>query len=122
MLDDALATGARDGFLLSMMASDGAMNQPEYVVATVPASIVNANPLNTSPPKRNSASTAMNTVPEVITVRVNVWFKLVLMADSSGSRRCSRVFSRTRSKITIMSFIEYPTIVSMAAMTLSVIS
>ena len=89
-----------------MIASDGAMNQPEYVVAMVPTSMVNANASSTSPPNRYSAITDMNTVPEVMTVRVSVWFKLVLMADSSGSRRCSRVFSRTRSKMTIMSFIE----------------
>src|SRR5688572_26838591 len=60
----AALTGMRDVFLLRMIASDGAMNQPEYVVATVPTSIVKAKPLSTSPPNRYSASTAMKTVPE----------------------------------------------------------
>jgi hypothetical protein len=76
------------------------------VVASVPTSMVNAKPSSTSPPNRYNASTARNTVPDVMTVRVSVWLRLVLIIRSSGSLRLFLAFSRTRSKMTIMSFIE----------------
>ena len=45
-------------------------------------------------------------VPAVMIVRDNVWLTAVLTTCSSGSRRFDRVFSRTRSKMTIVSLTE----------------
>ena len=72
----------------------------------MPTSIVNANPSSASPPNRNRDSTARNVVPAVMSVRESVWFTLVLTTCSSDSRRMDRRFSRTRSKMTIVSFTE----------------
>ena len=47
-----------------------------------------------------------NAVPAVMTVRPSVWLRLVLITSFSGSRRMPRRFSRTRSKMTIVSFVE----------------
>ena len=55
-------------------------------------------------------------------VRLNVWLTLRLIRTSSFSRRRIFRFSRMRSNTTIVSFIEYPTRVSNAAITVSEIS
>ena len=86
----------------------------------MPTTIVNAKPCSTSPPKKNSASDDSSAVPEVMIVRPSVWLMATLMTVSSESRRMLRRFSRTRSKITIVSLVEKPVIVSSAAMTFSV--
>ncbi len=54
-----------------------------------------------------------------MTVRPSVWLIEALMMSRIESRRIERRFSRTRSKITIVSLVEYPLIVKMAAMTFS---
>ena len=54
-----------------------------------------------------------------MTVRPSVWLTLVLTTCASGSRLIFPKFSRTRSKITIVSLTEYPVIVSSAATMLS---
>ena len=72
----------------------------------MPTSIVNAKPSSTSPPNRYSASTARNVVPAVMIVRLSVWLTLSLTTFSSESRRLLRMFSRTRSKMTMVSFTE----------------
>ena len=72
----------------------------------MPTSIVNAKPSSTSPPNRYSDSTARNVVPAVMMVRLSVWLTLWLTTFSSESRRLLRRFSRTRSKITMVSFTE----------------
>src|SRR5215467_12745019 len=96
-----------------------AMKTLEYVPVMIPTTIVNANPWSTSPPKKNRANAVSRAVPDVMTVRPNVWFTDTLITWSIESRRIVRRFSRIRSKITIVSFVEKPVIVRIAAMTLS---
>ena len=54
----------------------------------------------------NSAITVRKVRPEVIMVRLSVWLIALFITISSGSRRESFRFSRMRSKMTIVSFIE----------------
>ena len=49
-------------------------------------------------------------------VRVSVWFSAVFIVVAKVSGSCFSIYSRILSKITIVSFIEYPKIVSRAAM------
>ena len=55
---------------------------------------------DTAPAPRGTSS------PDVMIVRPSVWLTLRFTTLSSGSRRSSRAFSRTRSKMTIVSFTE----------------
>ena len=89
----------------------------EYVPTTTPIIMVKAKSLMTSPPKRKRARTVKRVVPEVITVRLKVW--LMLESRTSWKVCFLKVFilSLTLSKITIVSFKEYPTMVRIAAMT-----
>src|SRR6185369_1256542 len=96
-----------------------AMNTLEYVPVMMPTTIVNAKPWSTSPPKKNNASDVRSAVPEVMTVRPSVWFTEALITSYIESRRIDRRFSRIRSKMTIVSLVEKPVIVRMAAMTFS---
>ena len=66
--------------------------------------------------------TARNVVPAVMMVRDSVWLTLRLTTSSSDSFFADRWFSRTRSKMTIVSLTEYPVIVSSAATTFSEMS
>ena len=95
------------------------MNTLEYVPVMMPTTIVNAKPCSTSPPKKNSARAVSSAVPDVMTVRPSVWLIDTLMTWFSESRRMPRRFSRIRSKMTIVSLVEYPVIVRMAATTFS---
>ena len=88
------------------MAIDDAMNTVEYVPLMMPTIIVNAKPSSASPPNRYSATTDRNVVPAVMIVRPSVWLTLRLTTFSSGSRRIALRFSRTRSKMTMVSFTE----------------
>ena len=72
----------------------------------MPTTIVNAKPWRTSPPKKNRASAVRSAVPDVMIVRLSVWFTDALITSRSESRRIDRRFSRTRSKITIVSLVE----------------
>ena len=55
-----------------------------------------------------------------MTVRDSVWFTLGLTTVARESPRIAFTFSRTRSKMTIVSFTEYPMMVRSAAVTFSV--
>ena len=83
-----------------------ATNTLEYVPVMMPTIIVNANPCSTSPPNRNSAIADSSAVPAVMTVRPSVWLIAMLMTSFSDSRRIFRMFSRTRSKMTMVSLVE----------------
>ena len=72
----------------------------------MPTIIVKANPFSTSPPKKNSAMTDSSVRPPVIMVRSSIWLTAALTTLAMLSRRIERMFSRTRSKMTIVSFIE----------------
>ena len=97
---------------------DGDIDRAECPV-TIPNAITHANGRMTSPAKNNSASVAANAVAWVITERGSVSLTERLSVSYSGSCRFLRRFSRTRSKMMIVSFSEYPITVSIAATTVS---
>ena len=84
--------------------------------------MTHANGRITSPAKNSSASVAASAVACVSTERGSVSFTERLSVSYSGSRRFLRRFSRTRSKMMIVSLSEYPITVSSAATTVSEIS
>ena len=75
----------------------------------------NANVSNSGPPQTNKEVTASNVVNDVITVRPRVEFKDLLIISSIESAEKFSLVSRKRSKTTIVSFKEYPSIVKNAA-------
>ena len=83
-----------------------ATNTEEYVPIMIPQTSANENPPSTGPPQMNRAITVRNVRPEVMTVRLNVWFTARFITASSGSLRENFKFSRIRSKITMVSFME----------------
>src|SRR5690348_551821 len=83
-----------------------AMPKLEYVPTTTPMTIAKAKLRSTCPPKMKSRNTVRKVSPLVRMVRESVWLMERLTMAGSGSRRISRRFSRTRSKITMVSFIE----------------
>ena len=83
-----------------------AMNTLEYVPVMMPTIIVNAKPFSTSPPNRYSDTTLSSVVPAVMMVRPSVWLIDVFMMSQIESRRMSFRFSRTRSKMTMVSLVE----------------
>ena len=78
----------------------------EYEPIIMPTTSANENVCNTVPPNRYNASTVRNVNPEVMIVLLSVWLMLRFISSARGSRRLSFKFSRIRSKITIVSFIE----------------
>ena len=87
-------SGVRPCQITTMAA---AMNTLEYVPVMIPTIIVNAKPLSTSPPKKNSAITDSSVSPPVIIVRSSIWLTAALTMLPRLSRRIERMFSRTRS-------------------------
>ena len=85
----------------------------------MPITSAKENPCSTSPPKRYRAKTVRNVNPAVRMVRLSVWLILRLTISASRSRRSSLMFSRIRSKTTMVSLFEYPTSVRIAAITVS---
>ncbi len=69
----------------------------------------------TPPPNTNSENVAMNTVPEVMSVRLKVWLSAWFITSLKLPRTPSLRSSRMRSKITMVSLIEKPMIVRTAA-------
>src|SRR5579863_5861900 len=102
--------------------SGAAIPKLEYVPTTIPTTRAKEKARSTWPPIRNKTSTVRKVNPLVSIVRDSVWLIDLLTTWGNGSLRSNRLFSRIRSKITIVSFIEYPTRVSNAAMTVSEIS
>ncbi len=82
------------------------MPKLEYVPTKIPTTSANEKLRSTWPPIRKSTRTVRKVRPLVKIVLDSVWlierFTIVL----NGSFRISRKFSRIRSKITIVSFIE----------------
>ena len=87
----------------------------EYVPKTTPSIIASENPFKISPPKKYIASKASNVVADVIIVLDNVSFIEIFVNSKILISEYFLKFSLTRSKITTVSFIEYPTIVKIAA-------
>ena len=71
----------------------------------------------TSPPKKYSISTTKNVVSDVTIVRLSDSFILLLTVSMMESFFIVFKFSLILSKITMVSFKEYPTIVKKAATT-----
>src|ERR1035437_6945297 len=86
-----------------------AMPKLEYVPTTIPTTKAKEKARSTCPPNRNKTSTVRNVRPLVKIVRESVWLMDLLTTSANDSRRSKRLFSRIRSKITMVSFIEYPT-------------
>src|SRR6202030_3794327 len=99
-----------------------AMPKLEYVPTTIPTTKAKEKARSTCPPIKNKTSTVRNVNPLVKRVRESVWLMDLFTTSANDSRRNKRLFSRMRSKITMVSFIEYPTRVSMAAITVREIS
>src|SRR5229473_5858869 len=102
--------------------SGAAMPKLEYVPNTIPTTRAKEKARSTWPPIRNRTSTVRKVRPLVKIVRDKVWLMDLLTTAANDSRRNKRLFSRMRSKMTMVSFIEYPTRVRSAAITVSDIS
>src|SRR5215470_12442982 len=92
--------------LFQATTSGAAIPKLEYVPTTIPTTRAKANARSTWPPIRNRTSTVRNVSPLVRIVRDNVWLIDLLTTAANGSFRNSRLFSRIRSKMTMVSFIE----------------
>src|SRR6202140_2029192 len=99
-----------------------AMPKLEYVPTTIPITKAKEKARSTCPPIRNKTSTVRKVRPLVKMVRESVWLMDLFTTSAKDSRLSKRLFSRMRSKITMVSFIEYPTKVSIAAITVREIS
>ena len=111
------------GYFVSIQSRIGDATYTELnVPVTMPNAITHANGRITSPAKKSSASVAASAVACVRTERGSVSFTDRLSVSYSGSRRFLRRFSRTRSKMMIVSLREYPITVSSAATIVSEIS
>src|SRR3974390_1019976 len=86
--------------------SGAAIPKLEYVPTTIPTTRAKAKALSTWPPIRNRTSTVRNVSPLVKIVRDKVWLIDLFTTSANGSFLSKRLFSRIRSKITIVSFIE----------------
>lgn len=87
----------------------------ENVPVTTPTKKANAKSLITPPPKRYNAMPARNTVTEVMMVRLRHWFNAWFRISRNVPRMPSFKSSRTRSKMTMVSLMEKPMMVSSAA-------
>src|SRR5246127_5125623 len=86
--------------------SGAAIPKLEYVPTTIPTTRAKEKARSTWPPIRNRTSTVRKVRPLVKIVRDNVWLIDLLTMSANGSLRSRRLFSRMRSKMTIVSFIE----------------
>ena len=103
--------------LFFQSTSEPAMKMLENVPVTTPAKSTKAKALIAPPPNRNSDPVASRVVPEVIIVRLSVLLIAPFMISVNVPGKFSFKSSRMRSKITIVSLIEKPMIVSTAAIT-----
>src|SRR5215471_450984 len=92
--------------LFQATTSGAAIPKLEYVPTTIPTTRAKANARSTWPPIRNRTSTVRKVKPLVRMVRESVWLMDLLTTDAKDSLRKRRLFSRMRSKMTIVSFME----------------
>src|SRR5580700_5694367 len=78
----------------------------EYVPTTIPTTRAKEKARSTCPPIKNKTSTVRKVKPLVRMVRESVWLMDLLTTSANDSLRSKRLFSRMRSKITMVSFIE----------------
>src|SRR5712672_3508967 len=86
--------------------SGAAMPKLEYVPTTIPTTRANENARSTWPPIRNRTSTVRKVRPLVKIVLERVWLMDLLTTSAKDSLRSRRLFSRMRSKMTMVSFME----------------
>src|ERR1700674_2072903 len=86
--------------------SGAAIPKLEYVPTTIPTTRAKEKARSTWPPIRNRTSTVRKVSPLVKIVRERVWLIDLLTTSANDSLRSRRLFSRMRSKITIVSFME----------------
>ena len=93
------------------------MNTEEYIPNDIPISRTIEKSLRVIPPNKRRQTRTKSTVNPVLIERAIVWRTLMLVVDSMLTVTLDglRMFSLILSKITIVSFIEYPNIVSTAA-------
>ena len=93
--------------LRSTSHRDPVMQTEEYVPQRIPAISGSANSFTEETPNTYSAATMIKVVREVNTLRDKVWVILVFTTSSSVSfLSMFCMFSRTRSKITIVALME----------------
>ena len=98
----------------SVTSSGEAIKMDEYVPTEIPIIKVNVNSFNESPPKKKIANNANNVVIDVLKERKKVCCTEVCTISAKDRLFFNR-FSRTRSITTIVSVMEYPRMVSNAA-------
>src|SRR6266478_6033245 len=86
--------------------SGAAIPKLEYVPTTIPTTRAKEKARSTWPPIRNRTSTVRKVRPLVKIVRESVWLMDLLTTSANDSLRSKRLFSRMRSKMTIVSFME----------------
>src|SRR5467141_640758 len=86
--------------------SGAAIPKLEYVPTTIPTTRAKEKARSTWPPIRNRTSTVRKVKPLVKIVRERVWLMDLLTTSANDSLRSKRLFSRMRSKMTMVSFIE----------------
>ena len=87
----------------------------EYVPKITPKIMAKEKPFKISPPKKNIDKRANRVVIDVINVLESVSLIEMFVNSKILTSEYFFKFSLTRSKITTVSFIEYPTIVKTAA-------
>lgn len=93
-----------------------ATKMEEYVPTTIPTSIANAKSWMTFPPRKNKASSTNRVVEDVRTVLLKVSFMLLFIVAGNDCFFFDFLrFSLILSNTIMVSFKEYPTMVSRAA-------
>src|SRR5437867_2149953 len=94
-----------------------ATKMEEYVPDATPTNSAKAKSFNVCTPTNNNAPIGNNTTREVLTDRIRVWFRDMFTTAEYVSRATDAsdsVFSFTLSKMTTVSYSEYPRMVRMA--------
>src|SRR5271156_2941514 len=102
----ALAAAPWPRQLTQATTNGAAIPKLEYVPTTIPTTRAKEKARSTCPPIRNSTSTVRKVRPLVRMVRESVWLMDLLTTSANDSLRNKRLFSRMRSKITMVSFME----------------
>src|SRR5215469_4286121 len=92
--------------LFHATTSGAAIPKLEYVPTTIPTTRAKEKARSTWPTIRNRTSTVRKVKPLVKMVRESVWLMDLLTTSANASLRNKRLFSRLRSKMTIVSFME----------------
>ena len=86
-----------------MHSSGAAMKIDEYAPDTMPTISANAKSFSVAPPNRNSETTGSNVMKDVASDRLIVSHSDTFVIVANDERRMIGMFSRTRSKMMIVS-------------------